>query len=209
MVLAECLVTVATGTRQEGGALHRRLAAQQRQTAAPPSIRRSTSPGLNLPIYADAACSAEHEAAPRNSARAGFDEVVAGLSEAGRPGTRPGAASLHAAICSERETRSRPVRRDVIFKLGPSCRSPIKYVLCTGRGSVRRTTSLPRHGNDPQPALGSRRWLAGRNQGGQVMGTRTTMDGKTAVAHVAYRVNEGVCAIFPITPSSRRWPNWL
>jgi pyruvate-ferredoxin/flavodoxin oxidoreductase len=33
------------------------------------------------------------------------------------------------------------------------------------------------------------------------MGTRTTMDANTAVAHVAYRVNE-VCAIFPITPSS-------
>src|SRR4051794_199909 len=33
------------------------------------------------------------------------------------------------------------------------------------------------------------------------MGTRTTMDGNTAVAHIAYRVNE-VCAIFPITPSS-------
>src|SRR5215469_4255447 len=29
----------------------------------------------------------------------------------------------------------------------------------------------------------------------------TTMDGNTAAAHVAYRVNE-VCAIFPITPSS-------
>ncbi len=33
------------------------------------------------------------------------------------------------------------------------------------------------------------------------MGTITTMDGNTAVAHVAYRVNE-VCAIYPITPSS-------
>jgi pyruvate-ferredoxin/flavodoxin oxidoreductase len=31
--------------------------------------------------------------------------------------------------------------------------------------------------------------------------THVTMDGNTAVAHVAYRVNE-VCAIFPITPSS-------
>ena len=30
---------------------------------------------------------------------------------------------------------------------------------------------------------------------------QTTMDGNTAVAHVAYRVNE-VCAIYPITPSS-------
>src|SRR3974390_1212760 len=33
------------------------------------------------------------------------------------------------------------------------------------------------------------------------MGIRTTMDGNTAVAHVAYRINE-VCAIFPIPPSS-------
>ncbi|QXX76500.1 pyruvate:ferredoxin (flavodoxin) oxidoreductase [Methylovirgula sp. HY1] len=33
------------------------------------------------------------------------------------------------------------------------------------------------------------------------MGTRTTMDGNTAVAHVAYRINE-VCAIYPISPSS-------
>src|SRR5487761_244520 len=33
------------------------------------------------------------------------------------------------------------------------------------------------------------------------MGIRATMDGNTAVAHVAYRLNE-VCAIFPITPSS-------
>jgi pyruvate-ferredoxin/flavodoxin oxidoreductase len=33
------------------------------------------------------------------------------------------------------------------------------------------------------------------------MGRIVTMDGNTAVAHVAYRVNE-VCAIYPITPSS-------
>src|ERR1700756_1478721 len=32
-------------------------------------------------------------------------------------------------------------------------------------------------------------------------GKTTIMDGNTAVAHVAYRVNE-VCAIYPITPSS-------
>ena len=33
------------------------------------------------------------------------------------------------------------------------------------------------------------------------MTQHTTMDGNTAVAHIAYRVNE-ICAIFPITPSS-------
>jgi pyruvate-ferredoxin/flavodoxin oxidoreductase len=34
-----------------------------------------------------------------------------------------------------------------------------------------------------------------------MMGKKITLDGNTAVAHIAYRVNE-VCAIFPITPSS-------
>src|SRR3978361_828705 len=49
--------------------------------------------------------------------------------------------------------------------------------------------SLSRHGN------GARTWSH------RTMTTRKTMDGNTAVAHVAYRVNE-VCAIYPITPSS-------
>ena len=33
------------------------------------------------------------------------------------------------------------------------------------------------------------------------MEPRATMDGNTAVAHIAYRVNE-ICAIYPITPAS-------
>jgi pyruvate-ferredoxin/flavodoxin oxidoreductase len=33
------------------------------------------------------------------------------------------------------------------------------------------------------------------------MGNRVTMDGNTAAAHIAYRVNE-ICAIYPITPAS-------
>src|SRR3978361_1958080 len=49
--------------------------------------------------------------------------------------------------------------------------------------------SLSRHGN------GARTWSH------RTMTTRKTMDGNTAVAYVAYRVNE-VCAIYPITPSS-------
>ena len=39
------------------------------------------------------------------------------------------------------------------------------------------------------------------NTGTLAIGVQATMDGNTAVAHVAYRVNE-VCAIYPITPSS-------
>jgi pyruvate-ferredoxin/flavodoxin oxidoreductase len=33
------------------------------------------------------------------------------------------------------------------------------------------------------------------------MENRVTMDGNSAAAHVAYRVNE-ICAIYPITPAS-------
>src|ERR1700733_13480772 len=54
---------------------------------------------------------------------------------------------------------------------------------------LRRTMPMPRHGN------------GARTRSSRAMSTRKTMDGNTAVAHVAYRVNE-VCAIFPITPSS-------
>ena len=43
--------------------------------------------------------------------------------------------------------------------------------------------------------------MTGSAKGDTAMGVRTTMDGNTAAAHVAYRVNE-VCAIYPITPSS-------
>src|ERR1017187_3068579 len=41
----------------------------------------------------------------------------------------------------------------------------------------------------------------GDRRGVSVMGNRVTMDGNTAAAHVAYRVNE-ICAIYPITPAS-------
>src|ERR1700694_1773979 len=44
--------------------------------------------------------------------------------------------------------------------------------------------------------------MVGNTEGSAEVGRQTrTMDGNTAVAHVAYRVNE-VCAIYPITPSS-------
>jgi pyruvate-ferredoxin/flavodoxin oxidoreductase len=52
-----------------------------------------------------------------------------------------------------------------------------------------RETPLAKPDSDPTP------------EAGVPTGTRVTMDGNTAVAHVAYRLNE-VCAIYPITPSS-------
>src|SRR5581483_6265796 len=77
----------------------------------------------------------------------------------------------------DRETRPRP---PLPFPLRPLHR------LCR----LLRGLSLPCHRDDPG---------AGRMNGRP--GIRTVMDGNTAVAHVAYRVNE-VCAIYPITPSS-------
>src|SRR3974377_2207008 len=57
--------------------------------------------------------------------------------------------------------------------------------------------SVSRNRDDPRTDLS----IPTAQSGPIAMGTRTTMDGNTAVAHVAYRVNE-VCAIYPITPSS-------
>src|SRR5580692_6486290 len=61
---------------------------------------------------------------------------------------------------------------------------------------VRRAVPVPRDGDGARDRRRTR-----LSHGSPPMSTRTTMDGNTAVAHVAYRVNE-VCAIFPITPSS-------
>src|SRR6516162_3042555 len=64
---------------------------------------------------------------------------------------------------------------------------------------LRGAVSMPRHGDGPRAI--TRRAEHGQRTMGGVMGTKTTIDGNTAVAHIAYRANE-VCAIFPITPSS-------
>src|SRR5262245_18816184 len=72
-----------------------------------------------------------------------------------------------------------------------------------------RAMPLPRHRDGrrdlmpmtkkPLSALALREGVGGRGE--PMQPTHAVMDGNTAVAHVAYRVNE-VCAIFPITPSS-------
>ena len=113
----------------------------------------------------------------------------------------------HAAIVSNATIASPPVRRTPSqARPRPSLRDQIRAL--HGLRGVCRAMSLPRHGNDPragvrQSAPACRSEIRKESQ---VMGTRTTMDGNTAVAHVAYRVNE-VCAIFPI-PRRRPWPNW-
>ncbi len=87
--------------------------------------------GLSLPIYADAARSAQQEL-PTAARGAGFDEVVAGLSEA---------AALHEAKrclscgnCFECDNCFAACPEDAIRKLGPGQRYAIDYALCTGCG---------------------------------------------------------------------------
>ena len=79
---------------------------------------------------------------------------------------------------------------DAIVKLGPGRGYEINMTRCTGCADLLRPLSLPCHRDGPRD-----------RQGGKAMSTRTTMDGNTAVATVAYKLNE-VCAIYPITPSS-------
>src|SRR5215208_5240099 len=56
-----------------------------------------------------------------------------------------------------------------------------------------RPVPLPRHPDDSGHCQ--------RRRIDPMSAQHATMDGNTAVAHVAYRTNE-VCAIYPITPSS-------
>src|ERR1700761_1422648 len=68
---------------------------------------------------------------------------------------------------------------------GLQCRSAEMHRL----RHMLRTMPMPRHRDGR------------RDRSCRMSDQRAVMDGNTAVAHVAYRVNE-VCAIFPLTPSS-------
>src|SRR6202045_345887 len=91
-------------------------------------------------------------------------------------------------------------------RTGPRLRLQLRYLHRLRR--LIRAMSRPRDGDD----AGTCRRRAGANSMNVIVTEKAinrkiaaqetaTMDGNTAVAHVAYRVNE-VCAIYPITPSS-------
>jgi formate dehydrogenase beta subunit len=85
--------------------------------------------GLNLPIYADAARSAEHELSVE-ARRAGFDEVVSGLSES--EALHEAKRCLSCGNCFECDNCYAACPEDAIRKLGPGRRYEINYSLCTG-----------------------------------------------------------------------------
>ena len=73
--------------------------------------------------------STEHEL-PVGAPRAGFDEVVAGLSET--EALHEARRCLSCGNCFECDNCFAACPEDAIFKLGPSRRYEIKYALCTG-----------------------------------------------------------------------------
>ncbi len=128
MVPTERSVTVATG---HGKKAARYIDAWLRGTAyaRPPKHPTVDFAGLNLPIYADAARSAEHELAVE-ARGSGFDEVIAGLSAA--EALHEAQRCLSCGNCFECDNCYAACPEDAIVKLGPGRRYEIKYALCTG-----------------------------------------------------------------------------
>lgn len=128
MVPAERSVTVATG---HGKKAARHIDAWLRGIVYSRPAKHPTIDfgGLNLPIYADAMRSIEHEL-PVGARRAGFDEVVAGLNEA--EALHEARRCLSCGNCFECDNCFAACPEDAIFKLGPGRRYEISYALCTG-----------------------------------------------------------------------------
>jgi formate dehydrogenase beta subunit len=128
MVPTERSVTVATG---HGKKAARHIDAWLRGAAYSRPAKHPTIDfaGLNLPIYADAARSMEHEL-PVEGRRAGFDEVIAGLTQA--EALHEAQRCLSCGNCFECDNCFAACPEDAIVKLGPGRRYEIKYALCTG-----------------------------------------------------------------------------
>jgi NADPH-dependent glutamate synthase beta subunit-like oxidoreductase len=128
MVPSQRSVTIATG---HGKKAARHIDAWLRgaklaQVKKHPGI---TFSGLNLPIYADADPTQQHELAL--SARAtGFEEVFAGLSEA--QALHEARRCLSCGNCFECDNCFAACPEDAILKLGPTKGYEIKLDLCTG-----------------------------------------------------------------------------
>ena len=191
MVAGERTVTDRGRPRQTRRAQYRRLAARR----AVPAARRSTggdvrhAPPAGLQRRRSESAAELDAAEPRSS---GFDEVVAGLDARRRRATRRSAA-CPAATASNATTAyaACPEDGDRQARPGPAA---IAYDYATCTGCAVCFEQCPCHAIE---MVAERRIRIGATADGPT--ETATMDGNTAVAHVAYRVNE-VCAIYPITP---------
>jgi NADPH-dependent glutamate synthase beta subunit-like oxidoreductase len=130
MVPAERSVTVATGHGKKA-AYHIDAWLRGEVYTHPAKHPIIEFAGLNLPIYADAARSVQHEL-PLGQRERGFDEVVSGLSE--KEALHEAKRCLSCGNCFECDNCYAACPEDAIAKLGPKEGYEIKLDLCTGCG---------------------------------------------------------------------------
>ena len=123
-------VTVATGHGRKA-ARHIDVWLRGAEDARPPKHPGIGFAGLNLPIYADAARSAQPET-PVSARGSGFDEVVGGLT--GAEAAHEAKRCLSCGNCFECDNCFAACPEDAIVKLGPNQGYEIKLDLCTGCG---------------------------------------------------------------------------
>ena len=185
MVASERTVTVAVG---HGKLAARHIDAWLRDTVYVPAGKPVivTWPMMNLPVFSDAEPTPQKRL--QGSVReASFTEVMAGLSE--QEAQREARRCLSCGRCFECDNCFAACPEQAIEKLGPDRGYRADLGTLHGVRDLLRAVSVPCHRN------------AGGGRAMSVSERRATMDGNTAVAHVAYRTTE-VAAIFPITPSS-------
>ncbi len=128
MVPSQRSVTIATG---HGKKAARHIDAWLRAATFTPAAKHPgiTYAGLNLPIYADAAPSRQSELAP-SARKTGFDEVLAGLSQA--EALHEAKRCLSCGNCFECDNCFAACPEDAIIKLGPTRGYEINLETCTG-----------------------------------------------------------------------------
>ena len=146
---------------------------------------------LHLPIYSDAIPAHERRYSPLCGR--GLRKSPPGSSRPMRDAKR--SAASPAAIASNATIVSPPAPKRRSSNLVPRMATASIWRFAPDALGLCRAMPVSRDGND----AGAVAHVI--HEGIGAVSTRTTMDGNTAVVHVAYRTNE-VCAIFPITPSS-------
>ena len=149
MVPAERTVTVAVG---HGKKAARHIDAWLRGASyeAGASIRSSTSTMLNLPVFSDAD---RRSASCHRRAESGFDEVLAGLSEA--EALHEARRCLSCGNCFECDNCYAACPEDAIVKLGPGRATASTTTICTG--CARCFEQCPCHAIEMVPSRRSRR----------------------------------------------------
>ena len=162
---------------------------------------------LNLTMFLDAE-RREHAELPL-AKRTGFDEIVSGLSE--KEARYEATRCLSCGNCFECDNCYAACPEQAIVKLGKGGSTASSSICAPAARRASNSARVTRSTWSPEPASARSGELPRRRACQPASPSESkelamsvksvVMDGNTAAAHIAYRVNE-VCAIFPITPSS-------